>query len=369
MINMRAPLAYVTGSLLLALTATGGNAGPIEGSGFSYGNWSGWAYTFDGIEAFSHCGVAASYVSGDNLAFSINRDASISIALSNANWNLRVGQTFDVEVKIDRRAPFYGTAEAISKTAARLVIRDFERALRAIQKGYTMTIIANGRQGVYDLTGTFGALERAKRCAQMYYDYPRIAAPQPSLDRPHAYGSAAQPGAKRQVDPAIAGESVDIAYLYQLATVMITEAKIDDFQYLTEQEMASLGLSNAVVWRSESRGMIGGVSAFYTNRNINLGALGANILGANAQTCSGDIVTGSRAIEHATFPGRESRAVCSAGDDSYELFLTHTLVEDILVTLLLIFSGNKAIQTPESRQMSEDIRVRTASFVAEKFDQ
>lgn len=110
---MRRFLRLTAGLILIALTATPAKSEVIENSQFSYGHWIGGGYTFDETNRFSHCAMNANYASGDVLYFSINSDATISIAVSNKNWNMTKGQKIDVKVQIDRRAPFYGTAEAI----------------------------------------------------------------------------------------------------------------------------------------------------------------------------------------------------------------------------------------------------------------
>ena len=62
-------------------------------------------------------------------------------------------------------------------------------------------------------------------------------------------------------------------------------------------------------------------------------------------------------------PGREIRAVCSAEESGFEIYLTKTLVGEILVEILLYFPGEVASPTPQHQRLSEDIRVRAASFV------
>lgn len=349
---MRGFSCLTAGLILLTLTATPAKSDLIEHSEFSYRNWVGGGYTVDGTNRFSHCAVQATYLSGDVLFFSINANATITIAIENRKWSLTNGQKIDVKVQIDRRAPFYGTAEAINSTFAVLRLDDFNRALRAIQKGYVMTIQSNDWRGEYNLTGTFRALERAKTCVRKYYDYPRVSAPQPAPDLD------TKPIARASEAPA-----VDVAYLYQLATVMITEAQVRDFRYLTTEEKASFGMGDAVFWTSDSLGIVGGVSATRVGPDADLRELGASDFRTIARECTGYIVTGARAVEHEGFPGRELRAVCSAGEAGFEMYLTTTLVGEILIDILLYFPGEVASPAPQHQRLSEDIRVRAASFV------
>ena len=211
--------------------------------------------------------------------------------------------------------------------------------------------------GAYDLTGTFRAMEEAKHCVLTYLNYPQIAAPQPSRSPERS-----QPSTARTTD---LESPVDPAYLYQLATVMITEAQVQDFEYLTDQEKTQYGLMpGAVYWRSNALQLIAGIGATRVDPNADLGALGVQDVQSFAKECTGDVVTGSRAIAQADFPGREIRAACSAGASSYDLYLTKTLVGDILIETLLYFAGEPSSKTKQNRQLTEDIRVRTASFVA-----
>ena len=100
---------------LLAITATSASAQDIPGTAISYGSWSGGAYVLeDG--SFSHCSVAAEYVHGNTLAFSVNVDATVSVGVVAPTDTFIENENFPVALFVDRRSPFYGDVSAVDAT-------------------------------------------------------------------------------------------------------------------------------------------------------------------------------------------------------------------------------------------------------------
>lgn len=334
------------GGLLALLLSCSAMADEIPGSAFKYGQWVGGAYTDTTIGQFRHCSVFASYENGDRLYFFINRDGTITVALANPGFRLVKGEKFPVLLKVDRRPPFRGQAQALGSDFAVLVIEDFDRALTAFRKGFKVMIEAGNRRGVYDLTGTYQALDLARRCAREFFAY------QQTPSAPAA--------------PQTASTGVDKSMLYQIATGMIAEIGVRDFQFWTDEEVEKLNIGEGVFWNAPSVNLIGGVYVRPARENMELRETDAADLQEMTGACNGDILSGAREVKPSDHPTRELRMICSMDDLIQETIVSKVLIEDIVVYTLLLFSDLQAPTEQEEqnrRQMSEDVISRAASFI------
>lgn len=337
---IRAGIATVAFSICASLS--GVHAGDIPGSSFSSGNWVGAAYTDDQTGQFSHCVISAGYRSGDQLFFSVNRDASVGVGVANPSLGLQPGTTFPVALFVDRRAPFYGTATAINDQFAVLQIPDFQRAMTALKKGYSLRVEALGRTGSYDLSGTFRALEATRQCAMRYYNY---------RDAQPANGGLADAGG-------------DKTLLYQVATQMIAEVGASDFRYLTEEEAKQYFTGDAVLWTSDSLGIIGGALVAERGSMKNLRESDSADTQALSAMCDGDFATSARALESTNIPARELRLLCTTSGRTDEIYITKMLAGAQVLYTYLKFSGDAELGADEAPQgINENVALRAASFV------
>lgn len=333
-------MSYIAASLVLAFHAFPAEAEQIQGSQFSSGNWNGAAYTFDASGEFSHCAISASYKSGNTLYFSVTRDASVTVGVSGPALGLEEGMKFPVTLAVDRRKPFYGTATAVSSNLAFLTIADFDAAMTAFKKGYTLRIFANGGQGVYDLSGTFRALEAARNCAIMYYNH---------RSKPSTASTR-----NEVVDPAIG---------YQLATSMISDLGVTDARYLTKDELQQIELPGAVYWVSNDTGLSGGVMFFDVAEGYELRTHDAVATEYLSRDCDGDIASTVQQVD-AEFPARQIRVLCLSDDQQYEAYLTNSLLEDVRMVTLLMHHSDVGGAAPEKlKERSTDLALRNAKFV------
>lgn len=319
----------------------------IPGSNYGYGSWQGAAYTSDANGLFSHCAISASYVSGDTLVFSVNANATVSVAVASPGLSLEVGQRVPVTIRVDNRRPFFGDAVALSNDFAGLEIQDFNSALTAFQRGRTMVIESPVGVGMYDLTGTFRALEAAKQCAMNYYRY------------------SSAPRGRAPIAP-----SSDKTLLFQIATGMISDLALSDFRYLTDEE-ASLYFSAdmqvpAVFWSSESAGLFGGVLATPAGDVKRLRETDGGDIAYLGQFCGGEIATTARDLPFPDLTAREIRALCISDNAQTEAYMTKILIGNQILYTILEFNGSSAAQAPQDRStMSEGAAVRAASFLRE----
>lgn len=333
----------------LAFTASPASAEYIAGSEIGFGNWHGAAYTFDETGRFSHCAVSAPYLSGDTLYLSVNQNATVTVGIESPGLNMTPGQEIPVTLYIDRRAPFYGRAYAVNPTFATLILADFEAALTALQKGRLLVVESAVGRGTYDLTGTYRALNATLDCAVQHMNY------------------ASSPAAPAQAPTTeVSSAPVDKTVLFQVATGMIADLGMTDFQYLSEAETKALFPGDAVAWNSPSMGMLGGVVAISSNGLTDLKETDGADISFLAKDCSGDVATTSRNVSLADYQSRELRSMCVEGSQSTETFLNKTLVGGTVLYTLLVFNQAAAVNEPQQRQaLSEKAAIRAASFIKE----
>ncbi|MCR9151233.1 MAG: hypothetical protein NXH83_13745 [Rhodobacteraceae bacterium] len=329
----------------LMLASSTAVADPIPGSAFKVGNWEGGAYSFDDTGAFSHCSISAGYISGDTLYFTVNRQATVTVAVGSPGLTgIPVGQSFPVALYVDRRAPFYGTATVLLDGFAALEIPEFDRALESFKRGYVLTIQGAGREGQYDLTGTFRALEATRQCAIRYFNY----ASAPSAPAP---------------------APVDKTVTFQLATTVLTGLGIQDFRFLSQSELDEIGQSNSVAWVAPDYGLFGwSLLVPREPGQDDLRATDAGDTAYLAQGCNGDYATSARSIALKDGDSaRELRLICSDADGEAEHFVSKFFAGDFVVYNALTFVPGQGDRPADKAppQWSEDATLRAASFFAD----
>lgn len=339
-------IRLAVGAILAAFLPCLSAAQDIPGSFFAYGNWSGGAFVDAATGAFSHCAVSASYLSGDNLIFSITRDGVIGVGVASPSLNLQPGSSFPVSIVVDRRRPYYGTAFATSDKQAAVFIEELDAALDAFRRGFTLTVEGVSMVGQYDLTGTFHALERMTRCAIDNYAYVRPnAAPTP------------QPS----------NSTFDQAMLYQVATQTITSFGVRDFEFATADELAAAGLaSNAVRWVAHDAGVTATILAFAVPDNEALRDSDAADTEYLAAQCANEYITSARNISDVEFDIREIRVMCAGGDAVVEHYVNKFRVGQHHVYTWFEFAADFVPPSGgTSQQNSATASVVAASFLLE----
>lgn len=331
--------------LFLAAVAFWANAAHAENiprSEFGYGNWKGGAYTNDVTGEFSHCAISAPFVSGDTLIFSVNRQATVTVGVANPNFNFRAGETFPVTIYVDRRAPFFGQAEALNTDFAVLEIDDFSRALRSFQKGYGMRIETPNGYGRYDLTGTYRALEMAYECARRHINY---------------VGSPSRGSSNNS--------EMDRTVLFQVATEITSELGINGFSFFSKAQLEERGYSTDMVyWAANETGVEGAV--FVVNRGdiASLRETDAEDAKFLADGCMGDFATSARELDFEDVDVREIRAVCVVEDEKRETYVTKMPLGNSVLYTLLVFVDDAQIEKAQNRQIAnERAALRAASYV------
>lgn len=312
----------------------------ISGSSFSSDNWVGAAYTFDETGSFSHCAISARYKSGNTLYFSINSDATVSIAVS-GQLGLQRGQRFPVALYIDRRQPFYGNAEAVDENFALLNLDNFSAAMDAFKRGFVLKIEALGQLSEYSLQGTYRALTAARECVERHYRYS---------------STSATPNA------------VDKTAMFQISTSVISSLGIYDFRYLSPAELAERGWEKSVAWVSEGHQITGLSTTLPSDGITDLRETDPADTQFIASSCGGDYATSARSMDlDGVAAGRELRLICNTGQTTEEFYLSKFFAGDKVVYSLLIFGGSATrSELPRSHaERSKEATVFAAKFMLE----
>jgi hypothetical protein len=340
-------MRYLAAIIACLVVVPVASAEEIRGSAFESGNWGGSAYTQEN-GTFSHCALSTSYVSGDVLYFSVTENAALIVGMESPRLSMTSGAEYPVSVRVDRRYSTQAIAAAINENTALVTLFDFDRAMEAFRFGNLLTVEGNGFFGEYILSGTAVALGRAYDCALQYLDYrtPTSVPQAPPV-------------------PAAQNNSVDRTYLFQAATLAISELGLSDFEYLTEAEMTAAGVSQAsVFWFSESADMMGGVFIELAN-GTPLRQSDSSDTEILAASCDGDFASSARDLDGYTVPVREIRLLCFEEDQPHEVLLTKLLVgEMILYSELRFFDTEREVANRSNPQTQSDAVIqRLASFV------
>lgn len=334
----------VFGALMALLSVCGiAEAEQIPGSEFAVGNWSGGAYTLADTGGFSHCAVSAPYLSGDTLIFTVNRDVTVSVAVVSPTFRLVAGQTFPVALRVDSRAPYYVQAQAVDSDFATLLLQNFDEAMRALQGGRTLYVDSAFGGGVYDLTGSRRALQRAVDCAVANYEYAGPINPVPVTG---------------------GGAEVDKTLLFQVATDMISQMGITDSRYLSAEEMREIVQAEGVMWESPERGVVGGVIVVPLDPAQPLQSSDGADIAFLGGGCKGDMATTSRNIEVPDMEAREIRARCVADTGQTETLLTKLRYGGHALYTVVAYSQPMAPAEDRST-FNERFALRAASFLRE----
>lgn len=318
------------------IAATSASAEYIPGSGYSYKNWEGAAYTDGQNGAFSHCVVSAAYKSGDTLLLSLTRDKSLVVSVTNDNFSFEVGTSLPVTIYIDRRRPIYARANPLSSKQVVLSLPNFDQSMYYIQMGRTMEIEGRQFSGAYDLTGTKVALDRTYDCAARHYDYAAI----PSQT-----------------------EGLDKTALFQIATNMITSINASDATYLNASEIEKMGFGkNSVFWASKDFDLVAGTLTAH-RPSMDLRATDSQDIAFISDFCDGDFASSIQKVSHIEGVNqRELHGICRENEQDTHVIATKTDIgEHTLYNIVFFFDSEKTGEIKRD-EVSGNIAIHAASY-------
>ena len=335
-----------------ALLSVGASALEIPGSRFSFGNWNGGAYTYDETGYFSHCGVSTSYVHGHSLFFFAYHHGAFTLGISTPQPAFQTGQILPVRVVVDRLPPLDGEASVVNPSFAVLRIYDDAKALQAAKRGQVLKVYLAGKVTNFDLSGTYRAIDAARKCAAHYRGY------------------VGTPVAKaRPPAPPQANSPIDQTLLYQIATNMIAGYGITDSRYLTREEVESITDSEGVFWMSPSSRLYGGVYYRPSNGIQHLRESDAADMDEITRGCAGDLLTAAR--DFVTPDGasaRELQAACKLQTEVQQINVTKVFIEEFILYVSIMYIDPIGSTVPveeedERRALSQNVVAQAISLV------
>lgn len=328
----------------------------INGSQFFSGNWEGAAYTLDGSNEFSHCAISAYYPGyGASLVFYLSKDYTMSLAVGAESAIFSGATQFPVVARVDRRPAFYGTAEVVSSgDVAFLSFADLKATIETMKRGRTLLLESQYGEFSFSLDGTYRALDSAYLCAAEYY----------------AYDTQLNTEETPKVEPvAWTPTAEQTAVMYQISTKMIADAGQTDFEYLTSDQLVTMGiskLSNGVAWVASDGAFFGGVLVGRLNgQEINLVSENASDMAMLTMQCMGDIATVNRNYEVDGFPTSELVTLCTDDQKISETTMMKMNVNGVSVETIMVVE--RLIEPVEGGPDVVSIPAEKAAMIAASF--
>lgn len=256
---------------------------------FVVGAWTGYSYYDSG--KFTHCAMSAEYQSGDLLLFSINRNGDLVVSVANPTWKLPVGAQTRILISIDRFPPISATAENLDTDLAAATFSDAGDLFYELRRGYVMRIDAGGNTLVYNLTGTYRALQRLLSCTAGELGVASIAGQAGN----GPFGSSN--GNSTPTASANAGaEVIETSELLVLASNILSDAGITGYRILSAKEAEKFP-GYPVVWVGPGQQTFGALTGLrLTDRSLSLAdavsTIGAMTLSGDASSCAGEYASG-----------------------------------------------------------------------------
>jgi hypothetical protein len=203
----------------LALAAAPASAATLET--FNIGGWVGGAYSNDRTGEFSHCAVSIPYRSGIVLLFSVGRNFTWSMGLSNAQWRLTPGAEYDLTYYIDGGASMLARGRALNPLLIEVPLTNSTALFDDFRRGRVLTVQSAGATFTFSLKNSGKALAATLECTQRYVG--RIAPPprDPFVDRPPSHD---------------AGEGARKSEAIVLLADVLATTGVQNFKVLTRDE-------------------------------------------------------------------------------------------------------------------------------------
>ena len=112
---------------------------------FTSGVWEGKP-SFDENGKLSDCTMTAQSDNGILLAFIISRDFDWGLVLYDDGWKLKVGDSTDVALTVDKNAPIFSTAKTVDPHGILVPLANTDPVVDAMREGNVLTVATDRRQ-------------------------------------------------------------------------------------------------------------------------------------------------------------------------------------------------------------------------------
>ena len=343
--HLRRLLPNLGGGLLCALALTlplavllvASPARAIEtGREFTYQNWAGDSYVDDDTGAFSHCAVAAEYHSDISLAFAIDREHDLAIALSHLDWQIPETGLGEVMLVIDGTSLGVFSITRVTENSIGIWFEQPQPYMDALRRGNSLEVRAERDTFNFELTGTHRALSMLEDCVRYELTL------EEGLNRNPFGDSSENPFSEQGEAPA--ESDITDAEFSQGMKQLLQDAGFTDVQMMSEG--ANVAFTDATAaWTQET--YTGGLYLFDladTDPNEILDGALAEGKGS-CEGMEGYYVAGSDAGNMMGRIGiREGQGVCRFADDGGSFFHVSVIVDETVIVSILqyyVFAGNE----------------------------
>lgn len=289
-------LARAAVLIALALAVTPARAATLET--FNIGGWVGGAYSNDRTGEFSHCAVSIPYRSGIVLLFSVGRNLTWSMGLSNAQWRLTPGAEYDLTYYIDGGASVLARGRALNPVLIEVPLSNSTALFDDFRRGRVLTVLSAGATFTFSLKNSGKALAATLECTQRYVG--RIAPPpqDPFVARPP----------RRD-----AGEGTRKSEVIVLLADVLATTGVQNFKVLTREETPADLRRWSAVWSAP--GLTGVLDVIEPQTASQAEQVASSLTSIQAQACKGNFSSqrlpsqpGSRTVRLRTGCGGGARS-------------------------------------------------------------
>jgi hypothetical protein len=336
-----------------ALVCNSAFAGMIDGSYFKSGVWQGDSYYSNDTGEWSHCVVYAQYPNGYDLNFSLTKDYSIGVFLKSRDKPVFKGLgEFEVVTKVDNFDAMFGSVTPIDDDFAGIWYNDLDTAIHQFKKGNTLTVSSKLGIVKFNLVGTFKALTAAYSCASKYQDY-KVANFKPEENQDVS-------SSEWTPSPAETGA------MYQLATLLITDFRLNDFKYVPAKD--SLIPGAVEFWANDDR-LVGIVAVGREKgKDIDLGGIMAkDVANLTSALCDdGDLALVNSTDTISGVVTKSLKGICDSPTEPLTAYLTKQVISDKLIETVVLDYGQTELNGSHSTTPTENLGIIAAKFV--KYD-
>jgi hypothetical protein len=142
-------------------------------AGFISGVWQGDA-NYDQDGKFRDCTMTAQSESGILLGFVISKDYDWGLVLADDTRSFEVGTTKGVLLLVDGREPIAAVAKVVDVHGILIPLDNSDPVVQAMREGEVLTIVTDGLQMRFKLTGTNDAIAALAACVKEHLGTERL---------------------------------------------------------------------------------------------------------------------------------------------------------------------------------------------------
>jgi hypothetical protein len=338
--------AQVFAVALLAALASG--LAPQPAQAFTSGAWSGGPAN-DANGRFLDCAISTPYRSGITLGFVINRDYKWGMILVDPAWNLKIGTSENVSLRVDRRGTFGTIAKVITKDGIVIPLEESGPVIDAMRYGSLLDVDTGSGSVGFVLTGTSAAIARLAQCVNLQLkieaDNGSSSSAFASLQAKPAPAPAPAPEANGQ-DKLFTGTEA-VVFISNL----LSDAGITNYTIVDPSKNPVPGFD--VVWKYQN-GLIGGLAGYKDMQNVSLDEAASEVIAGDSKDCKGEFASGKKNAQSiGSVQAEQLFTACTGNDSPMEIHYTLFKTDSGHVIQIATIHFGKSSSNSESQDISQ----------------